>query len=235
MSVREATRDALPDLLGRDEVAIARRLALSARRSIGFLPVGVALGLAAKSHSGAGFELHFVTDVARALTDFVSGEVATVGPWRSWSAEPAGPAAPRRRRSRTREPEARAGAGAGHNLNDNDNDVVDNVDDVDSDDGGRVVAVPDEPRRVRLVPSEVGDRSAAGFALRRALTRHLPNLSRALIDLSDHAPPGVIPAVAERLDGVVLLVRVRRDRWQRVAEMTRMLPASQNLGVILLG
>jgi hypothetical protein len=183
---------------GRDEVAIARRLALSARRSIGLLPVGLPLGLPFGEASLLG-------TLARALTDFVSGEVATVGPWRTWDTEhdrqaPGEAAAPRL-----------------------------------ADDSGRLVPEPGDPRRVRLVPSEVGDQSAAGFALRRALTRHLPNLSRVLIDLSDYAPPGVMPGIAERLDGVVLLVRVRRDRWQRVAELTRMLPGSQNLGVILLG
>jgi hypothetical protein len=188
--------------LGRDEVAIARRLALSARRSIGLLPVGPPLGPEVGLASGAAFLLG---TLARALTDFVTGEVATVGPWRTWDADHDG--------------QARGEAEAPR----------------PADDGGRIVPVPGDPRRVRLVPSEVGDQSAAGFALRRALTRHLPNLSRVLIDLSDYAPPGVMPGIAERLDGVVLLVRVRRDRWQRVAELTRMLPGNQSLGVILLG
>jgi len=195
-------RDVGPELdpgagLGRDEVAIARRLALSARRSIGLLPVGLPIGL------GPG-ESPLLGTLARALTDFVSGEVATVGPWRTWDTE--------------HDPEARAESEASRLA----------------DDGGRIVPETGDPRRVRLVPSEVGDQSAAGFALRRALTRHLPNLSRVLIDLSDYAPPGVMPGIAERLDGVVLLVRVRRDRWQRVAELTRMLPGNQSLGVILL-
>jgi hypothetical protein len=197
-----------PDLhtdsgLGREEVAIARRLALSARRSIGLLPVGLPLGLAL----GTLGEAPLLGGLARALTDFVSGEVATVGPWRTWD--------------------------AGHGLQARPEAEAPRL--ADDDDSGRLVPEPGDPRRVRLVPSEVGDQSAAGFALQRALTRHLPNLSRALVDLSDYAPPGVMPGIAERLDGVVLLVRVRRDRWQRVAELTRMLPGNQNLGVILLG
>jgi hypothetical protein len=200
-------REVGPDLapgsgLGRDEVAIARRLALSARRSIGLLPVGAPFGPAAG-------EAPLLDALARALTDFVSGEVATVGPWRTWDTG--------------HDPRARAESEAARQ------------DDDDDGDGGRIVPEPGDPRRVRLVPSEVGDQSAAGFALRRALTRHLPNLSRVLIDLADYAPPGVMPGIAERLDGVVLLVRVRRDRWQRVAELTRMLPVGQNLGVILIG
>jgi hypothetical protein len=193
---------------GGDDVAIARRLALSGRRAIGFLPVGP------PPRPGAGVEASFSPAIARALADFVTGQVAVVGVWRGWGAA-GGPHAARSQS--VRNPWSQA-----------------DPEDPDGSDAGQLLPEPGEPRLVRMVPGRADDARGAALGLRAALRRHAPSLARVLIDLSELAPPGVLPAIAERLDGVVLVVRARHDRWKRVAELTRVIPAAQNLGVIVI-
>jgi hypothetical protein len=205
---------------GGDDVAIARRLALSGRRVIGFLPVGP------PPRAGAGVETSLSPAIARALADFVSGKVAVVGAWRGWGVA----GAPHGARPETvQDPWSQA-----------DPDPDDQSDpDADADaeppgDAGQLLTEPGEPRLVRMVPGRAGDAREAAIKLRVALRRHARGLARVLIDLSELAPPGVMPEIAERLDGVVLVVRARHDRWKRVAELTRMIPAARNLGVIVI-
>ena len=203
---------------GGEDVAIARRLALSGRRAIGFLPVGP------PPRPGAGVESSFSPAIARALADFVTGQVAVVGVWRGWGAA----GGPRAARSESvRNPWSQA------------EPEPDDPSDTDADAdarraAGQLLPEPGDPRLVRLVPGRADDARGAGLGLRAALRRHGPSLARVLIDLSELAPPGVLPPIAERLDGVVLVVRARHDRWKRVAELTRLIPAAQNLGVIVI-
>ena len=82
-----------------DTVAIARRLALTAMRVIGFLPVTARRPQDDSSWLGS---------LAEALTEFVSGDVGLVGDWRAWTSGGGGaesgedPAAAERGASRVR-------------------------------------------------------------------------------------------------------------------------------------
>lgn len=177
-----------------DTVAIARRLALSAKGVIGFLPV---------TRSRPDAHRALLDAVATALTQFVSGEVAVVGDWRGWQGDP--------------------------------------PDSPDSDD----VAAPEAPgsdgrlgagaRRVRrLSPGAVSDRARASIELRKILAARSGEGLRTLVNLADYARPGVIPAPADWMEGVALLVRVRRARWKRVAALVRGIASERQLGAILI-
>jgi hypothetical protein len=174
-----------------DSVAIARRLALSAMRVIGFLPV---------TGRRPGADMSLLVDLAEALTEFVSGDVGLVGDWRGWGS--GGESAESSRETSTGN---RAPAGR-----------------------------PSSSRVRRLIPSPASDRARASIELRKTIARQPEGLSRLLISLSDYASPGIIPAAVDWMDGVALLVPVRRARWKRVADVVRAVAPEKQLGVIVI-
>jgi hypothetical protein len=168
-----------------DSVAIARRLALSARRVIGFLPVTARRPEADSSLLDA---------LAEALTDFASGDVGLIGDWRGWTS-------------------ARESAKSPLDTS---------------------VGEPRASRVRRLIPSPASDRARASIELRKTISRQPESISRMLVSLADYASPGIIPAAIDWMDGVALLVPVRRARWKGVAGLVRGVALEKQLGVIVI-
>ena len=169
-----------------DTVAIARRLALSAMRVIGFLPV-----TARRPQDDSSW----LASLAEALTEFVPGDVGLVGDWRAWT----------------------SGGESAESSND------------------PAAGEPAASRVRRLMPAAAADRARASIELRKTLAHQPEGLSRLLVSIADYASPGAIPAALDWMDGVALLVPVRRARWKSVANVVRGVAPEKQLGVIVVG
>jgi hypothetical protein len=105
--------------------------------------------------------------------------------------------------------------------------------------GGDRGAAPLRIREIRPHLLEVTPRPCDALValsvLEQTLTTLASGIVRVLVDLTGYSPAGRVPTVVDVCDGVVPVVTARDDRVAEVTAFLRDVPASKNLGVILVG
>jgi hypothetical protein len=91
------------------------------------------------------------------------------------------------------------------------------------------------PNVVAIAPLPCVDSPSAALALQAALAALPKELAAVLVDLGEYPGDGRLPAALMLVDAVVPVLRARRTRTSRVAEIVAELPGYKSVGSILVG
>ena len=209
---------------------IARHLSLARPRTVGFLPVGGE----GRSRGARPMRLApLLSRVAGALIGFVSDDVAIVDSWRTWTLTAAAKAAAK---EAPKEATKADGADAVASDDRDDDAGASEGKDAAKGEGGTASRIREiQPRVLEVMPPGCRDATAAGAALRGTLAILRRSVSIVLVHLGGYADVGVVPSTLNLVDGVVMVVSARRTRRAAVAALVEQLPATKQLGAILVG
>jgi len=158
----------------------------------------------------------FLSRLALALGGFVSGDIAIIDAWPTWSD---GAPAPRR-------PQAEDGHDGGH-----DERAADGT----SRDGGTSRFREIHPHVLDVAPQPVDDAAAAAVALQNTVAVLRRGVAAVLIHLGGYARAWTPPAPVILTDGVVLMAPARRTQRATVGAIIEHIPPPKRLGAILIG
>jgi hypothetical protein len=181
---------------------IARHVSRAKAHVIGLLPLTGPLAGARPAPMAP-----FLSRLALALAGFVSGDIAVVDAWPTWSEGAPAPRPP----AADGDAETAGGPGGASRL--------------------REI----HPRVLEVAPPPADDAASAAVALQNTVAVLRRGVTAVLIHLGGYAPAGTAPAPVILTDGVVLMVPARRTRRATVSALLEHIPPPKRLGAILIG
>jgi hypothetical protein len=91
-----------------------------------------------------------------------------------------------------------------------------------------------EPRVIEVLPAASSDFPNATLDLERTLKVLSMDFAHVLVNLDGYAPPGRAPAAVAQVEAVALVIAAGAARMRDVSVITDQIPASKQLGAVLM-